>query len=111
MTNRLLLGLSVMLLAGMGTFVGVSPKNLRFGVVDTSFIVAEQAKILAKNNPNTNLTPQRIRQITDNLKEQVDVFCHQKNIILISKGAVWGGDLQDYTQEIYGNLNLEGNQE
>lgn len=99
-----------MLLAGMGTFVLVSPNKPKFGVIDTGFIVAEQAKVLAKMNPNTTFTPQRIREVTDNLKEQVDSFCHQKNIILISKGAVWGGDLKDYTQEIYADLNLEGNQ-
>ncbi|MBW8309698.1 MAG: hypothetical protein K0M45_08730 [Candidatus Paracaedibacteraceae bacterium] len=82
-------------------------KNPKFGIIDTSFIVAEQAKILAKQHPNTTFSPQRIRQITDELKEQVSQWCAHQDIILLSKGAVWGGDLKDYTQEVYADLPLQ----
>jgi hypothetical protein len=76
------------------------PKNPEFGMVDTSIIVTEQAKILAKKNPGAAFTAERMRQITDDLKGQMSAWCLNHNVILLSKGAVWGGELVDYTQEI-----------
>ncbi|WP_139016887.1 hypothetical protein [Candidatus Odyssella thessalonicensis] len=75
-------------------------------MIDINYIVVEQAKILAKKNPNAPVSPQRLRQITDHLKETVGQWCADHKVLLFSKGALWGGELPDYTQEILTVLEL-----
>lgn len=91
----------------MNLFIWSFPKSPELGLVDTSLLVTEQAKHLAQNNPESALTPQRMRQITDNLKDQIGDWCLNRNIILLSKGAVWGGEITDYTQEILQGLDFK----
>ena len=109
MSNRISIILSTvaffMCLVGL-----IYPKTQKIGVVDINLIVSEQAKALAEQNPGTTFSAQQIRKITDNIRDQMGSFCHQNNIILISKGSVLGGNIEEYTKEIYENLQVEGGQ-
>lgn len=110
MNNRgvMILSSVAIILSLIGIFY---PKEQKFGVIDMNFIVSEQAKIMAKNNPQANFSVQQIKQVTDRIKDQVGAFCHQNHIILISKGAVFGETLKDYTDQVYETLILNGEQE
>lgn len=68
--------------------------------VDAAVLVAKQAEQLAARYPKSKVTTHELQQIADQLKESVARIAKENNLVILAKGAVWGGDLPDYTDMI-----------
>ena len=69
-----------------------------FGVVDTQALVQSEAEKLAKESPQEALSEEKLEQIAERLKQKVKLFAYFNKVVVLAKGAVWGGDLPDYTE-------------
>lgn len=71
-----------------------------FVTVDTVVLVSKQAEQLAARYPKGKIATIELQQIAEQLKESVSKIAKEKNLVILAKGAVWGGDLPDYTPAI-----------
>jgi uncharacterized membrane protein len=92
----------------LSIFILLRPKHT-FGIVDTSALIAKQSELLAKHYPKGKASQQILQQGADQIKEKVRAFAKENNLVIIAKGAVWGGTLPDYTEQILRLLNLNTN--
>lgn len=88
--------------------LSVINKPLKMGTIDTSLIIAEKAKVLAKQDLKAYLSPLKIRQVGDQIKEDVAKWATANKVTLIAKGAVWSENLPDYTERVLAVLQLQG---
>ncbi len=86
-------------------------KPLKMGTIDTGLIIAEKAKILAKQDLKAYLSPLKMRQVGDEIKEDVAKWATQNKVTLIAKGAIWSENLPDYTESVLVALQLKGGQQ
>ena len=82
-------------------------KQPKIGLVDAQLLIANQAKKIASLYPNGNLPPEKLLQLAEQIKSSVETHATDHNIILLAKGAVWGGTLPDYTENIIAALKEE----
>ena len=82
-------------------------KQPKIGVVDAQLLISNQAKKIAELYPNGNLPPEKLLQLVDQIKSSVETHAKDNNIILLAKGALWGGKLPDYTENIIALLAEE----
>ena len=75
-----------------------------FGIVDTQALVQFEAQKLAKESPRKELSDEKLEEIADRLKQKVKLFAYFNQVVVLAKGAVWGGDLPDYTETILEDL-------
>ncbi|NBT86334.1 MAG: hypothetical protein EBT45_07575 [Alphaproteobacteria bacterium] len=87
-------------------FLFLRPKHA-FGTVDTGALIAKQSEILAKHypHPQRKVSHHLLQQGADQLKEKVRAFAKGNNLVLIAKGAIWGGNLPDYTEKVLQTLS------
>lgn len=108
MTYKVLIGslclVAVILLAGIMLLV---PKKPEFGTLDTAHLISLKAQDLARKSPNDRVSQHRIRQATEDMQFEINLWCKAKNVVLLSKGMVMGGQIPDYTPEIVSYLNLD----
>ena len=71
-----------------------------FGIVDTQALVQFEAEKLAKESPQKKLSSEKLEEIADALKQKVKLFAHFNDVVVLAKGAVWAGNLPDYTEMI-----------
>jgi cytochrome c biogenesis protein ResB len=71
-----------------------------FGVVDTQALVQFEAEKLAKESPQEVLSDEKLEHIAERLKQKVKLFAYFNKVVVLAKGAVWGGNLPDYTEMI-----------
>lgn len=71
-----------------------------FGVVDTQALVQLEAEKLAKESPQEALSDEKLEHIAERLKQKVKLFAYFNQVVVLAKGAVWGGNLPDYTEMI-----------
>lgn len=83
----------------LSIFLFLRPKHA-FGTVDTSALIAKQSEILAKHYPKGKISNSILQQGADQIKEKVRTFAKDNNLVIIAKGAIWGGTLPDYTEQI-----------
>lgn len=85
----------------LSIFLFLRPKYA-FGTVDTNALIAKQSAILAKHHPHPQgkVNQQILQQGADQIKEKVRAFAKENNLVIIAKGAIWGGTLPDYTEQI-----------
>ncbi len=69
-----------------------------FGVVDTQALVQFEAQKLAKESPKKGVSDQQLEEVANNLKERIKSFAYLNQVVVLAKGAVWGGYLPDYTE-------------
>ncbi|MBP9728910.1 MAG: hypothetical protein KBD23_02065 [Gammaproteobacteria bacterium] len=69
-----------------------------FGVVDTQALVQFEAQKLAKESPKKGVSDQQLEEIANRLKQKINLFAYFNRVVILAKGAVWGGDLPDYTE-------------
>ena len=79
------------------------PKQPTFAVVDMNRLISQRAQNLAKlrlkgDQSKQKIMPQQIRDLSTNLKEDLDDFAKENGVIILSKGAVAGGHLPDFTE-------------
>lgn len=85
----------------------------RLAVVDMQALVAKRSQQLAKTGSHKSMVDSRapgkgtakisshqIREAGEQLKEVLEAFAARHHLILLAKGAVMGGSLPDYTEEI-----------
>ncbi len=78
-----------------------------FGTIDTHALVALEAKAMAKLYSKETLPPEVLQKIADKLKSHVEDFAREQRIILLAKGAVWGGELPDFTEIMIQRLHKD----
>lgn len=98
-------------LNGGMAFFNSSP---RLAVVDMQALIAKRSQQLAKTGSRKSTVDSRapadkravkisshqIREAGEQLKEVLEAFAARHHLILLAKGAVMGGSLPDYTEEI-----------
>eukprot|EP01037_Dinobryon_pediforme_P013635 gene13635-13750_t len=82
----------------LSIFLFLRPKHA-FGTVDTSALIAKQSEILAKHYPKGKVSQQILQEGADQIKKKVAIFAKDNNLVIIAKGAIWGGTLPDYTEK------------
>jgi len=82
-------------------------KQPKIGLVDTQLLISNQAQKIASLYPNGNLSSEKLLQLADQIKRSVETHAKANNIILLAKGAVWGSELPDYTENIIAALKEE----
>ncbi len=82
-------------------------KQPKIGLVDAQLLITNQAQKIASLYPNGNLPPEKLLQLAEQIKSSVETHAKNNNIILLAKGAVWGGKLLDYTENIIAALKEE----
>lgn len=81
----------------------------RLAVVDLQALVSKGSQHLAKASSNkmlgkaAKISRHQIQELSEQLKEILEDFAAQHHLILLAKGAVMGGNLPDYTEEIMGD--------
>lgn len=93
----------------LSLFLFLRPKYA-FGTVDTSALIAKQSELLAQHYPKRKVNQQILQDGADQIKEKVATFAKDNNLVIIAKGAIWGGTLPDYTEKVLyllNNNNLE----
>ena len=72
------------------------PKAQSFGVIDMQILIADRAQLLAKSG---RMNPRQIHDLAETLKEELQDFAREKGIILLTKSAIAGGNLLEYTNQ------------
>jgi hypothetical protein len=91
---------------GSGTAWSFFKPPLRLAVVDMQALIAKGSQHLAKTSPNkalgktSKVSSHQIWQAGEQLKETLEAFATKHHLILLAKGAVMGGNLPDYTEEV-----------
>jgi len=88
----------------LSIFLFLRPKHA-FGTVDTSALIAKQSELLVKHYPKGKVSQQILQQGADQIKEKVATFAKDNNLVIIAKGAIWGGTLPDYTEKVLQTLS------
>jgi hypothetical protein len=88
----------------LSIFLFLRPKH-DFGTVDTSALIAKQSELLVKYYPKRKVSNHILQEGADQIKEKVVTFAKENNLVIIAKGAIWGGTLPDYTEQILQSLN------
>jgi hypothetical protein len=94
-----LLGLTVLL------FLQMNKKPI-LGVIDTHALVMIEAQKIAALHPN-NIPAEKLQKMADQLKDRVEELAKKEGFILFAKGAVWGGELPDFTEIMIEKLKKE----
>jgi len=79
------------------------------GIVDAHTLVTVEAQKVAKEYPKGVVPPEKIHSIAARLKKMVDHFASENQVIIFAKGAVWGGELPDYTDYFLEKLTEKWN--
>lgn len=82
------------------------PRATRFGVVDMQVLVAQQAKQLVSKH-SANVPSQALQAGFTHIKEVLQAYSIEQNIILLNKTLVVGGELDDVTPAILEKLEVE----
>lgn len=82
----------------------VQPK---IGFIDSQLLVTDQAKKIGALYPNGKLPPEKLQRLADHIKDSTARYAKDHNLILLAKGAVWGGDAVDYTSYVIDVLRSE----
>lgn len=79
----------------------------KIGYVDTQALVSIYAKKLANNYPTGQLPNDELLKVAEHIKRTIARYAKEHNLILLAKGAVWGGELIDYSNQI-GSIIMDG---
>ncbi len=88
----------------LSIFVFLRPKYA-FGTVDTSTLIAKQSQLLAKHSRQGKISQHILQEGANQIKEKVAAFANDNNLVIIAKGAIWGGTLPDYTEKVLQTLD------
>jgi hypothetical protein len=105
--NRMVIGFLSGLQLCTLVFVLKKPSQKNFGVVDAHALVSIEAQKVMAEDPKNQLPPEKLHEIAMHLKKRVEHFASTHTIILLAKGAVWGGELPDYTDSVMTWLQAE----
>ena len=82
------------------------PKATSFGVVDMQALVAVQAKQLVGKH-SASVPNEALQARFTHIKEVLQTYSVEQNIILLNKALVVGGELDDHTPAILEKLEAE----
>lgn len=103
-TYCLILGVGlIVLVLGSGLF----KQKQTIGMIDTHALIAIEAAKVAKTYPKGNVPQEALQKIAEKIKNSVDDFAKEEGFILLTKGAVWGGELPDFTDQMIERLKKE----
>ncbi len=78
----------------------------KIGFIDSQLLVTNQAQKIGALYPNGKLPPEKLQLLAMQIKDSVARYAKDHNLILLAKGAVWGGAV-DYTSNIIDALKSE----
>lgn len=84
----------------LSIFLFLRPKHT-FGTVDTNALIAKQSQILAKHSRQGKVSNHVLQEGADQIKKKVAIFAKDNGLVIIAKGAIWGGTLPDYTEKSF----------
>lgn len=102
-----LLGAGLWLLSLTLFSIWTTVQKPTIGVIDTHALVALEAKAMTELYPKGTVPSETLQKIADKLKITVAAFAKEQNCIFLAKGAVWGGELPDFTDLIIEKLKEE----
>ena len=105
--NSIVIGVLSGLQLCMMVFLLQQPPQKNFGVVDAHALVSIEAQKVVAEYPKNQLPPEKLHEIAMHLKKRVEHFASVHKIILLAQGAVWGGELPDYTESVMTWLKAE----
>lgn len=79
----------------------------KIGLIDSQLLVANQAQKIGVLYPNGKLPPEKLQLLANQIKDSTARYAKENNLILVAKGAVWGGDAVDYTPYVIDALKSE----
>lgn len=82
-----------------------------WGTIDVGELIAYQSSVLAQSYPRGEIPKKKLQQLADALRDTIESFGHQHQILLVSKGAVWSKEVPDWTEELLDYLITHGNGE
>jgi hypothetical protein len=88
----------------LSLLVFLRPKH-DFVTVDTTALIAKQAEKLAKHYPQGKVRKNELEHLANQIKEKVATFAKDNGLVIVAKGAIWGGNLPDYTEKILQTLD------
>ena len=103
----LTLGTGLWLLCLTAIIVLQTVQRPTIGIIDAHALVAIEAKTFAQLYPKGSVPPEALQKIADKLKDAVADFAKEKGLVLLAKGAVWGGELPDFTDLMIEYLKKE----
>jgi hypothetical protein len=109
MNHSRILIFGMMLWLGVLTLVIFNDRDhkLNIGVVDTAFLVSEQAKKMASSYPDAKVPSKIMQKKVGDLREAFEAFAQAKHLSLLPKSAVLAGALPDYTKDIVAILEAQ----
>ncbi len=103
------------LILGAGSWLGVLSVAViilqtyptpKIGIIDSQLLVTNQAQKIGALYPNGKLPPEKLQLLATQIKDSTARYAKDHNLILLAKGAVWGGAV-DYTSNIIDALKSE----
>ena len=91
------------LLLAIGVFWGFSPKSPQLATVDMKTLISTGSQNLAKRGRTST---REVQDWGDRLKEGLESYGKERQLILLAKGAVIGGNLPDVTEEVLSFFDL-----
>lgn len=82
-------------------------KKPKIGVVDSQALIASQAQKIASFYPNGNLPSEQLQLVAHQIKTAITAYAKARNLILLAKGAVWGGEIVDHTDNLINMFKQE----
>jgi hypothetical protein len=82
-------------------------KKPKIGVIDSQALIASQSHKIAAFYPNGNLPSEQLQLVARQIKTSITAYAKAHNLILLAKGAVWGGEIVDHTDNLINILKQE----
>ena len=106
-----LLGSAILFFGVLFALCRLYDQRQHWVVIDTQLLVRLKAEDLAESYEHCPVPPHKLQQIAEQLKEKMQAFADKHHLIVLSKGAVWGGKLPDYTEAFIDYLVEDKNKE
>lgn len=90
-------------LLGIGIYWGFSPKYPQLATVDMKTLISTGSQNLAKSD-RTSI--REVQEWGERLKEGLEAYGKDRQLILLAKGAVVGSNLPDVTEEVLSFFEL-----
>ena len=89
-------GFFILCIGGLWAF---SPKAPQLAVVDMKALISIGSQSLAKSGRTST---REVQDWGDRLKEGLEYYAQERQLVLLAKGAVVGNSLPDVTEEVLG---------
>ena len=104
---KFLIGIAILWFTVITVILLLIVKKPKIGVIDSQALIASQSHKIAALYPNGNLPPEQLQLLALQLKTSITAYARVNNLILLAKGAVWGGEIIDHTDNLINMFKQE----